>query len=60
MGADGKGFGLSKVIFMADRIAQLKAILDVDPNDVFCLYGMGMEHDPRQVAGTGLALCRER
>lgn len=29
---------------MADRIAQLKAILETDPSDVFCMYGVAMEH----------------
>lgn len=29
---------------MPDRIAQLKAMLESDPNDTFCLYGLGMEY----------------
>lgn len=29
---------------MADRIAQLKAILESEPNDPFCLYGLAMEY----------------
>jgi len=28
---------------MADRIAQLQSILQAEPNDTFCLYGMAME-----------------
>lgn len=29
---------------MVDRIAQLKAILESEPNDPFCLYGLAMEY----------------
>lgn len=29
---------------MPDRITQLKAILEQEPNDPFCLYGLGMEY----------------
>lgn len=29
---------------MPDRIAQLKAMLESEPNDPFCLYGMAMEY----------------
>lgn len=29
---------------MADRITQLKSMLEKDPNDSFCLYGLGMEY----------------
>ena len=29
---------------MTDRIAQLKAMLQSEPNDPFCLYGLAMEY----------------
>lgn len=29
---------------MSDRIAQLHKILQAEPDDSFCLYGMAMEH----------------
>lgn len=29
---------------MADRTTELKALLLQDPNDTFCLYGLGMEY----------------
>src|SRR6185436_683274 len=29
---------------MADRVAQLKSMLEKDPGDSFCLYGLGMEY----------------
>jgi len=29
---------------MPDRIAQLKTMLEKDPGDSFCLYGLGMEY----------------
>ena len=29
---------------MADRIAQLQSILQSEPNDAFCLYGLAMEY----------------
>ena len=29
---------------MADRITALKAMLEKDPDDPFCLYGLGMEY----------------
>jgi tetratricopeptide (TPR) repeat protein len=29
---------------MSDRITKLKAILDADPNDAFCLYGLALEY----------------
>ena len=29
---------------MPDRIAQLKSMLEKDPRDSFCLYGLGMEY----------------
>jgi len=28
----------------SDRIAQLERLLEVDPDDAFCLYGLAMEH----------------
>jgi tetratricopeptide (TPR) repeat protein len=30
-----------------DRLAQLHAMLDQDPRDVFCLYGIAQEHAKR-------------
>jgi tetratricopeptide (TPR) repeat protein len=32
---------------MADRIEQLQRLLQIDPNDSFCLYGLAMEHAKR-------------
>lgn len=29
---------------MADRIAQLKRLLESDPEDAFCLYGLAIEY----------------
>ena len=29
---------------MADRIEQLRRLLESDPNDAFCLYALGMEY----------------
>jgi predicted Zn-dependent protease len=29
---------------MTDRIAQLKKLLDAEPNDPFCLYGLAQEY----------------
>lgn len=29
---------------MTDRIAQLKSMLESEPNDPFCLYGLAMEY----------------
>jgi len=29
---------------VADRIAQLKSILEAEPHDTFCLYGLAMEY----------------
>ena len=29
---------------MAERISQLKAMLQAEPTDTFCLYGLAMEH----------------
>src|SRR5262245_53807547 len=29
---------------MVDRIQQLEALLEREPNDAFCLYGLAMEH----------------
>jgi tetratricopeptide (TPR) repeat protein len=29
---------------MSDRIQQLHAMLEREPNDTFCLYGLAMEH----------------
>src|SRR6185503_17174221 len=29
---------------MNDRLAQLQSLLQAEPNDVFCLYGIAMEH----------------
>jgi len=29
---------------MRDRAAQLRRMLEDDPNDAFCLYGLGQEH----------------
>ena len=29
---------------MTDRIAQLEKLLDADPKDTFCLYGLAQEH----------------
>ena len=29
---------------MADRIAQLKSLLQSEPRDTFCLYGLAMEY----------------
>jgi tetratricopeptide (TPR) repeat protein len=31
-------------VLMADRITQLKAMLEKEPSDAFCLYGLGMEY----------------
>ena len=37
---------------MPDRIATLKSMLESEPNDTFCLYGLAMEHARLgQVAG---------
>jgi Tfp pilus assembly protein PilF len=35
--------GKSEAI-LADRIAQLNAMLQAEPNDTFCLYGLAMEY----------------
>lgn len=32
---------------MADRIEQLKKILAAEPGDVFCMYGLAIEHAKR-------------
>ena len=29
---------------MSDRISQLKTMLDAEPNDTFCMYGLAMEY----------------
>lgn len=29
---------------MPDRISQLQSLLQAEPNDPFCLYGLAMEH----------------
>lgn len=29
---------------MGDRLAQLKALLETDPRDTFCLYSLAQEH----------------
>jgi tetratricopeptide (TPR) repeat protein len=32
---------------MTDRLAQLLALLDAEPGDAFCLYGIAQEHAKR-------------
>ncbi len=42
---------------MADRIEQLRRMLDSDPEDAFCLYALGMEYagrDEHQAAAAHL------
>jgi len=29
---------------MSDRLSQLRNLLDKDPHDAFCMYGIGMEY----------------
>src|SRR5262245_45301587 len=29
---------------MTDRISKLKSMLESEPNDAFCMYGLAMEH----------------
>mgnify|MGYP003575014090 CR=1 FL=1 len=29
---------------MTDRIAKLKSMLEAEPDDAFCMYGLAMEH----------------
>ncbi len=39
----------------ADRVIQLKKMLEVDPRDTFCLYGLGMEYAKREEHGVAVS-----
>ena len=40
---------------MADRIEQLRRMLEQDPADAFCLYALGMEYAAQQQPGPAVA-----
>ena len=40
---------------MADRIQQLKTMLEAEPADAFCLYGLAMEYAKRGEAEEAIA-----
>lgn len=40
---------------MADRIQELRSLLDSDPSDTFCLYSLAMEYDKQGERDQALA-----